>query len=388
VKSFLFSFGGSILICTSGILFQLFNVEGEKHQTPITNRVIDTINRDSSSAVLLFAGDVMGHEPQITVARKSDGSYDYRSNYRLVQSYIQQADWAMANLEVTLAGAPYTGYPTFSSPDALALALKNAGFDVLQTANNHTCDKGLKGVIRTLNVLDSLSLDHLGSYRNQEEREEKYPYHKTINGLRLCFLNYSYGTNGLPIPAGTVVNLIDTTAIRKDLEKAKQKSPDFIICTFHWGAEYQRVESSEQLRIAEFSALHGADLIIGGHPHVVQPVKKVYAGNRDSVWTFFSLGNYISNQRDRYKNGGIMAEVTITRKNGKTYLDRLNFLPVYVHKQISPKTEYVLIPGYLDSDSDTLLSLNTVDKSLKNQFFKDTREWLRNIPETRFKSEK
>lgn len=330
----------------------------------------------------------MGHEPQITAARKSDGTYDYGSNYRLVQSYIQQADWAMTNLEVTLAGAPYTGYPTFSSPDALALALKNAGFDVLQTANNHTCDKGLKGVIRTLDVLDSLGLDHLGSYRNPEEREKQYPYIKTVNGIRLCFLNYSYGTNGLPIPEGTVVNLIDTAVIRKDLEKAKQKSTDFIICTFHWGAEYQRVESSEQLRIAEFSALHGADLIIGGHPHVVQPVKKVYAGNRDSVWTFFSLGNYISNQRDRYKNGGIMAEVTITRKNGKTYLDRLNFLPVYVHKQISPKTEYVLVPGYLDSDSDTLLSLNTVDKSLKNQFFKDTREWLRNIPETEFKSEK
>ncbi len=388
MKSFLFSFGGSILICSSGILFQLFNVEREKHQTPITNRVIDTINRDSSSAVFLFAGDVMGHEPQITAARKSDGTYDYGSNYRLVQSYIQQADWAMTNLEVTLAGAPYTGYPTFSSPDALALALKNAGFDVLQTANNHSCDKGLKGVIRTLDVLDSLGLDHLGSYRNPEEREKQYPYIKTVNGIRLCFLNYSYGTNGLPIPAGTVVNLIDTAVIRKDLEKAKQKSTDFIICTFHWGAEYQRVESSEQLRIAEFSALHGADLIIGGHPHVVQPVKKVYAGNRDSVWTFFSLGNYISNQRDRYKNGGIMAEVTITRKNGKTYLDRLNFLPVYVHKQISPKTEYVLVPGYLDSDSDTLLSLNTVDKSLKNQFFKDTREWLRNIPETEFKSEK
>jgi poly-gamma-glutamate synthesis protein (capsule biosynthesis protein) len=257
----------------------------------------------------------------------------------------------------------------------------------LQTANNHTCDKGLKGLKRTLDVLDSLGLDHLGSYRNWEEREKNYPYFKTVNGIRLCFLNYSYGTNGLPVPAGTVVNLIDTAIIRKDLEKAKKERPDFIISTFHWGLEYQRNEGAEQMRIAEFSALHGADLIIGGHPHVVQPVKKVHAGNRDSVWTFFSLGNYISNQRDRYKNGGIMAEVTVIKKNGKTYLGNLNFLPVYVHRQLTPKTEYILVPGFWDDEADSLLSLNTVDKSLKNQFFGDTRTWLRNISETAFKPE-
>jgi poly-gamma-glutamate capsule biosynthesis protein CapA/YwtB (metallophosphatase superfamily) len=387
VKSVLFSFGGSILVCSSILLLDLFHSQPESNKVQTSAPVMEYITPDSSAAVLLFAGDVMGHDPQIAAARRSDGSYDYTSDYRFIQSYIKKADWAMANLEVTLAGTPYSGYPTFSSPDALAKALREAGFDVLQTANNHTCDKGLKGLKRTLDVLDSLGLDHLGSYRNPKEREENYPYFKTVNGIRICFLNYSYGTNGLPVPAGTVVNLIDTAVIRKDLEKAKKEHPDFIVSTFHWGLEYQRNESAEQMRIAEFSALHGADLIIGGHPHVVQPVKKVYAGNRDSVWTFFSLGNFISNQRDRYKNGGIMAEITLIKKNGKTYLGNLNFLPVYVHKQISPKTEFVLVPGYLDADADSLLSLSNADKLLKNQFLADTRNWLRNISETGFKPE-
>jgi poly-gamma-glutamate synthesis protein (capsule biosynthesis protein) len=369
------------------LLLDLFHSQPESNKVQTSAPVMEYITPDSSAAVLLFAGDVMGHDPQIAAARRSDGSYDYTSDYRFIQSYIKKADWAMANLEVTLAGTPYSGYPTFSSPDALAKALREAGFDVLQTANNHTCDKGLKGLKRTLDVLDSLGLDHLGSYRNPKEREENYPYFKTVNGIRICFLNYSYGTNGLPVPAGTVVNLIDTAVIRKDLEKAKKEHPDFIVSTFHWGLEYQRNESAEQMRIAEFSALHGADLIIGGHPHVVQPVKKVYAGNRDSVWTFFSLGNFISNQRDRYKNGGIMAEITLIKKNGKTYLGNLNFLPVYVHKQISPKTEFVLVPGYLDADADSLLSLSNADKLLKNQFLADTRNWLRNISETGFKPE-
>ncbi len=387
MKSVLFSFGGSILVCSSILLLDLFHSQPESNKVQTSAPVMEYITPDSSAAVLLFAGDVMGHDPQIAAARRSDGSYDYTSDYRFIQSYIKKADWAMANLEVTLAGTPYSGYPTFSSPDALAKALREAGFDVLQTANNHTCDKGLKGLKRTLDVLDSLGLDHLGSYRNPKEREENYPYFKTVNGIRICFLNYSYGTNGLPVPAGTVVNLIDTAVIRKDLEKAKKEHPDFIVSTFHWGLEYQRNESAEQMRIAEFSALHGADLIIGGHPHVVQPVKKVYAGNRDSVWTFFSLGNFISNQRDRYKNGGIMAEITLIKKNGKTYLGNLNFLPVYVHKQISPKTEFVLVPGYLDADADSLLSLSNADKLLKNQFLADTRNWLRNISETGFKPE-
>ncbi len=384
MRPILISFAGSVLICFSGVISELVRNENEKSQPTAVSHDSLTVTPDSSSALLIFAGDVMGHEPQITAARKSDGNYDYVPNYRFVQNYIRNADWAMANLEVTLAGPPYTGYPTFSSPDALAAALKEAGFDVLQTANNHTCDKGLRGVIRTLDVLDSLGFDRLGSYRNTEEREAMYPYMKSVNGIQIAYLNYTYGTNGIAVPKGTVVNLIDTSVIRKDLEKAKSLNPDFIIATYHWGLEYQRTESADQRLIAEFSALHGADLIIGGHPHVVQPIRKVYAGDRDSVWVVYSLGNYISNQRDRYKNGGITAEVKLVKKKGKTSIEHLHFLPVYVHKRLSPSVEYVLVPGYLDFESDTLVPLNTSDRLLKNQFFQDTRDHLKNIPESRF----
>lgn len=340
---------------------------------------------DSTIIKIVFAGDVMGHEPQFLAALQADKSYEYRDNFRFVKEYVSSVDLAVANLEVTLAGPPYSGYPMFSSPDALAFAVKDAGFDVLQTSNNHTCDKGTKGVKRTLDVLDSLKIEHFGSYRSPQESDVNHPFIKEVKGIKIAMLNYTYGTNGMPIPTGTVVNVIDTLVIQKDLEKAKKCGADFIIATFHWGIEYQRIESIDQRKVAAFTAKHGADLIIGGHPHVIQPIKKI-KGERDSIWTVYSLGNYISNQRDRYKNGGIMTEVTLVKTAQKTYLKNITYMPVWVYKKSMPKVSYTLIPGYMDStiNKDTTINMLNSDKVLMNQFFQDTRKHLSTVKENTF----
>ena len=380
MKQLLLSVTGACALGFCGLFFP------QKQAVSAPSPGADTVQTapDSTVVKLVFAGDVMGHEPQFLAALQADKTYEYRDNYRFVKSYLSEADVAIANLEVTLAGPPYSGYPMFSSPDALAMALKDAGFDILQTANNHTCDKGGKGVKRTLDVLDSLGLEHFGSYRTAGEHDSAHPFVKEVKGIKIALLNYTYGTNGMPVPAGTEVNLIDTVQIRQDLEKAKNSGADFIIATYHWGLEYQRSESPDQRLVAEFSARHGADLVIGGHPHVVQPVKKV-AGVRDSVWVVYSLGNYISNQRDRYKNGGVMVEVTLVENSTRTYLADIAYVPVWVYKKSLPKVSYTLIPGSMDSTAgqDTLLRMSATDKVLMEQFFSDTRKHLGNVRESR-----
>jgi poly-gamma-glutamate capsule biosynthesis protein CapA/YwtB (metallophosphatase superfamily) len=376
MKQILFSFSGACCICFGSLFFPKFAYVGlpvEKVEVPTP---------DSTEIKIVFAGDIMGHEPQFMAALQSDKTYEYRDNYRFVKECITAADLAVANLEVTLAGPPYSGYPMFSSPDAVAVAVKDAGFDVLQTSNNHTCDKGGKGVKRTLNVLDSLGIEHFGSYRSTEEAEISHPFMKDVHGIKIAMLNYTYGTNGMPVPIGTVVNLIDTLVIQKDLAKAKTSGADFIIATYHWGIEYQRNEAADQRKIAEFTAKHGADLIIGGHPHVVQPIKKIN-GEKDSIYVVYSLGNYISNQRDRYKNGGIMTEITLVKTVNKTYLKNIAYVPVWVYKKSTPKVSYTLVPGFMDSTivKDTLINMSSADKILMNQFFDDTRKHLKEIGE-------
>ena len=199
----------------------------------------DSVNQELS---LLFMGDIMGHSPQITSAYDSKTKeYDYHSCFQYVQNIISEPDYAIGNLEVTLAGPPFKGYPQFSSPDALAVACQDAGLDVLVTSNNHSCDRGGDGIIRTINVLDSINIMHTGTFLNQEDRDKHYPLIIENNCMRIAILNYTYGTNGLPFPEPTIVNLIDNKEqVKADLELAKSKNVDKIIVVTHWGSEYNR----------------------------------------------------------------------------------------------------------------------------------------------------
>ena len=220
--------------------------------------------------------------------------------FRFIKPLMEQADLAIGNLEVTLNDKKkYTGYPRFRSPDALGYYLKEAGFDFLVTANNHSNDNDLHGVIHTLDTLDGLGFIHTGTFRNVEERAATYPLivEKEADGttFKLAFLNYTYGTNGIPTTAPAVVNLIEEEQILKDIEVAKQANPDMIIAVMHWGSEYKLDENSRQQKATKLLWENGVDLVIGAHPHVIEPIKTDTLYTKDSsrqreVLVAYSLG--------------------------------------------------------------------------------------------------
>lgn len=350
----------------------------------VAQRVPDTVKfiQDTTEISLLFAGDVMGHMPQINSAYdSSSGKYDFNPVFSLVKQNISKVDIAIANLETTLAGVPYSGYPQFSAPDSLATALKNAGFDILITANNHCLDRGSQGLERTVTMLDSLKILRTGTFINDSLRNIEYPLFVNIKGVNLAFLNYTYGTNGIPVRKPNVVNFIDTAQIRKDINKAKALKADYIITTIHWGIEYQNKENAEQRNIANFLLKTGSDLIIGSHPHVVQPVEKRYLTTDSSQFNIvvYSLGNYVSNQRDRYKDGGIMFNVKL-KKTDKVRIVDYSYTPAWVFKgMIENKLQYKIIPVVNDSTSIPEW-MDSESKLKATQFFNDTKELLNNVP--------
>lgn len=282
---------------------------------------------------LLFMGDVMQHIPQIESALdKKTGTYRYDSCFKYISGVISAADIAVANLEVTLAGPPFTGYPCFSAPDSLVTALVRAGTDVLVTANNHSCDKGLKGICRTISVLDSLKVPHTGTYRDLSGRDSLNPLILEKKGIILALLNYTYGTNGNVVPSPAVVDLTDTALIRKDYLKARQKGVDEVIVFFHWGEEYQPYPDKKQKDLAGFCHRLGIRIVIGSHPHVLEPMIAVKdsLGNIREI-TVYSLGNFISNQRDRYRNGGGLFSVSLTREEDGIRISDPGFTLSWVH---------------------------------------------------------
>lgn len=297
---------------------------------------------------IVFAGDLMGHMPLHNAARLTDGIYDYESCFRYVKDYVESADLAVINLEVTLAGRPYTGYPCFSSPDAYAAAAKQAGFDIFATANNHCVDKGRRGIERTLRILDSLDVVHFGTYIDVQQRMENHPLIISRNGIRLALLNYTYGTNGISVPKPNVVNMIDTTQMLLDIKKAKRSGADYIIAILHWGVEYQRHCNKEQERLAHWLFDHDCDAIVGAHPHVVQNLT-IDANTNNERYpepVIYSLGNYFSNQKDPDCNGGIMVSMDLEKKNGITELYSCSYLPVFVHcTNVDGRRRYHLVPS-------------------------------------------
>ncbi len=326
---------------------------------------------------LLFAGDIMGHDTQIESARRmGNGVFDYTSCFRYIAPMVTAADIAVGNLEVTLAGPPYKGYPQFSSPDALAEAIRTAGFDILVQANNHAVDRGKEGLERTLCVLDSLGLVRSGVFKDDLERRVRYPLIVEKNGVRLALLNYTYSTNGIGVAPPNIVNMIDTAIILQDLQKAATAEPDFTIALMHWGTEYQLMESSAQQQLARFLFHNGTDAIIGSHPHVVQPIREL-----EGKLVVYSLGNMISNQRNRYTDGGILFQMTLQKRDSTT-VTSYGYTPVWVHKRKTIKgTDFCLVPAAVDTMRYNDLGINAEDAKTMQLFLQDTRKNLQGIPE-------
>ena len=294
---------------------------------------------------LVFVGDAMQHAPQITAAQQPDGTYDYTPCFQYIEDDIQWADLAVVNLECPLGGKPYTGYPCFSAPDSYAQRLKDVGFDLFLTANNHCLDRRDKGLVRTCQTLDSLHIPHIGTYRDQQERDRLVPYIVNVKGIKIAFLDYTYGTNGIPVQGNVIVNLLDQQQIERDIVLARERGADAICVNLHWGIEYQLKPVAAQRTLADWLVAQGVDLIIGGHPHVVEPMEMRYSLEYDkNVLLVYSMGNFISNQSDIDTRGGAMVKVSMRLENGKPVIVEPRYKLFFVQKPVAHGENYVLIP--------------------------------------------
>lgn len=322
------------------------------------------------SVTLLFAGDIMQHSPQIQNALRPGGKYDYSGVFDLMKPEIERADLAIANFEVTLGGPPYKGYPQFSAPDEYLQACIDAGFDILTTCNNHSVDTHARGLERTIKMMDSLGVAHLGTYRNQAERDQDYPFIIEQHGIKICLLNYTYGTNGIPVPKPYIVNALDTVQMAADIRKAKSMKPDVIICMPHWGIEYALLPNKQQKDLADWMFRQGVDHIIGGHPHVVEPIEVRGEGNDRHVLAY-SMGNFVSNQYKPNTYGGYMVRLTLTKKQGKTSLTDCGYGLYWVSRPVDSgnRNGYVVYPAGYSTDN-----LTQAEKTKRDTFLKTARD--------------
>lgn len=306
-------------------------------------------------AELLFVGDAMQHQAQLDRALEMGGgkSYDYSDCFSLIAPEITKADYAVCNLEVPLGGGPdFSGYPCFNTPDDFAVALRDAGFDMFLTANNHCLDRRGKAAQRTVDALDRIGVDHTGTWKNISERDSLIPLIKDINGFKVGFLNYTYGTNGIIPDRGIEVAMIDLEAISREIRKTREAGAEIIVTAMHWGIEYILTENNVQRSLAEFLVNEGVDLIIGGHPHVVQPMEIVHNDKEDKdVLLVYSLGNFISNMSTADTRGGAMVRAVIRRgDDGKARFVHADYDTLFCSKPKDSKSNYVVVPSWMPGE--------------------------------------
>lgn len=328
---------------------------------------------------ILCVGDVMSHEPQLRAQYNSaTGKYSYDNNFKYVKKYIQAADLAMCNVETTFAGKPYTGFPMFSSPDSLASAIKNAGFDVGITSNNHMADKSLDGILRTLRVLKKKEIATVGSV--EDESRPRYLIQE-VKGIKVGIIAYTYETglgqgstslNGNMLSDETAAHINsfnfntldeDIPRIKEAIDGARADGAEIIIAYYHWGEEYQQSANRSQRELAQKTVDMGADIIFASHPHVLQEAEYLTAkGTKKKVPVFYSMGNFLSNQRsetlgNRYTEQGVIAMVNLTYVEEKGITDiSMDVIPTWLDRYYSGgKQVYEIIP--LDDklkENDTL----------------------------------
>ncbi len=290
-------------------------------------------------------GDIMMHEKQITGARQQDGTYDFSSYFMFIEDEIREADISIANMEFTLAGEPYTGYPCFSAPDSFAAYLAECGFDIFLAANNHIFDKGAKGAERTVDIYREMARTHgimfTGIAGDEEELQANNPLFIRKKGIYLALMNFTYGTNmGLAAEWPKTNYMGERGKISKAFSTAEEKDADFILAFPHWGTEYVLKHSEKQESEAEWLAGNGADWIIGAHPHVIQDT-----GMTDGVPVAYSLGNAVSNMSATNTQLELMATVRIVRHdNGDMEKLPLEFKYLWCSRPGGYNSSYTVIP--------------------------------------------
>lgn len=334
----------------------------------------DTIIKVSFSVV----GDLMVHSPQFKAAKVDSNKYDFKPVFEEIKPYLEKADFTMGNLETVFAGKEkgYSGYPVFNTPDEFLHALKYAGFDLLFTANNHAYDKGKKGVESTIKLIEENGLQYSGTFKTKQEQDSIFI--NNINGITFTVLSYSYLTNaGIPKGNEYLLNIIEKRKIKSDILKAKKSGLDFVIVYFHFGNEDEHEPSSYQKDIVENTIKYGADIILASHTHTIQPVEIYKPQNSKLAESFvtYSLGNFISNQRWRYSDAGVILNFSVSKNinNDSLFISELNFIPTWVYKSVDKNvTKYKILPAEIYEEDLENLTATETDKKLMKQSFEDT----------------
>ncbi|WP_171685872.1 CapA family protein [Paenibacillus planticolens] len=300
-----------------------------------------------NKATLAAIGDVLIHSEVYQDAKQKDGTYNFNGMFEGVQRYLRKPDILVANQETMIGGKELrlSGYPSFNSPHEVGDALKSAGVDLVTVANNHSLDRGEKVIQSALSYWEKLGIPYTGSFKSQEDQNQIRAL--TQNNITFSFLSYSYGTNGIPHPKGKtfLLNRIDVSQIAIDVEQAKSIS-DVVVVAMHWGTEYESFPNESQKELARKLADLGVHIVIGNHPHVLQPPAWVTGQNGHKTLVLYSLGNFISAQGGVAKRVGGMAAIDViktTVKDRSTIaLKHPAFLPTYTTYR--KMTQFKVIP--------------------------------------------
>lgn len=333
-----------------------------------------------SSINILAVGDIMFHSPQYRAAfNKETNSYDFTPTFRHVKRYVEEADIALGNFETVTAGegVSFSGFPRFNTPKESLLALKETGFDILSTANNHCIDQGKKGLISTIDNINEYKMKNIGTYKEPGDNiliEER-------DGIKIGFLSYTYGLNGLDSllkaeELAYMVNRIDEEKIKEDIEKLKSLDVDLITVFIHWGNEYQREPSTYQLELGSKMVEWGANIILGSHPHVIQKSQIINKDGKDN-FIIYSMGNFLSNQRKEtmnnpYTEDGVMINLEIEKNlnSSETIIKSVQYIPTWVHRfrDSNGKLSYEIIPinDYINGELDIAIAGSLKERIMKS----------------------
>lgn len=340
--------------------------------------------RPDVTFTLTAIGDIMCHNTQYWDAyQKETDTYDFSYVFENVKDYIAAGDISIANIETSFAGKDrgYSNYPVFNSPDELARDVKATGLDIITTAGNHCLDMGYSGLSRTIDVLKNNEIEQLGTYKSQEERDTIFI--KDVKGVKIAFIDYTYGTNGIPVPSGKeyCVNLIDKDLIKKDIEAAKSQNVDMIVACMHWGDEYKTKANKEQEDLADFLFKNGVNVIIGNHPHVLEQMEKrtvtLEDGTTQDGFVIFACGNFICDQNAENTRNSIILNLDITRhSDGKVTVDKANYIPIYMYKGAPGKLRRMKV---LDIEKSITNYENGTDTSIGQSTYNDLKKQLEKI---------
>jgi poly-gamma-glutamate capsule biosynthesis protein CapA/YwtB (metallophosphatase superfamily) len=328
-------------------------------------------------ATMLAIGDIMVHMPQYAgYYDEKKKLYDFSPWFSQVKPILSQGDWVVGNLETPIAGKDlkYSGYPRFNAPAELLKALSDIGIGIVTTANNHAMDRGFPGVQRTLRNVRAAGLIPVGTSESATDHKRLVIVEK--NGIRMGFLAYSYGTNGIPIPPDKsyAVNLIDVPTIREDISKLRKAGVDAITVSLHFGIEYQRLPNAVQIDIVHELIKAGADIVLGSHPHVLQPYDVIHITASESFdgqarqgLVIYSLGNFISNQSGNWKDVGLIFSIRLVKTlqadgTSVTQWDNVGIEPTWVHiRWMNKKRYFTVIPLQRELASRSLAELTAAE---------------------------